>query len=97
MAYARYDLDILVTAYNVNAMKKNHHPLPSDADYDQAVSFIEQFVPNKLHFETVLVEAQRRRELSRAAEVKWFDRCVIQDCYDIYKWKHIEHSSSSED
>lgn len=93
MSYTRYDLDLLVTACNVNAMKKNHCPLPADADYDQATEFINLHVPNKTYFESVLVEAQRRREIAKAADVKWFDRCIIPECYDIYKWQRIDNSS----
>lgn len=89
-SYRRYDLDILLTAYNVQALIKKTRPLPEDSDMDQVIEYVEKYVKNKKHFKIMVVDAQRERNVKRANGVLWFQREFVPEHYDIYEWKEVE-------
>ena len=89
MSYLRIDLDILLTAYNVQAMIKKTCPLPADSTKEHVIQYIEKYVKNKTHFDIMVVEAQGKRNLDRAQGVHWFQREFIPEHYDIFAWREI--------
>ena len=89
-SYRRFDLDILLTSYNVQSLIKNTPLLPNDSDMEQVIEYIEQHVKNKKHFDHMVIGAQRGRNVERANGVHWFQRELIPEHYDIYQWKELE-------
>ena len=90
------DLDILCTAYNVCALIKKLPVLSQDCELETAIKFIQTHVKNKKHFEEVLVEAQRRRNVERAKGVYWFAREVIPEQYEVFEWREISSEEGSD-
>lgn len=91
-ALDRYDLDIMIVAYNVHAMIK-HTPLVEDnIERAKLYLYIDNFVKNKPHFENILIDAQRKRNIEAltAQGVLWFEKTVSVGEDDIYKWSLVE-------
>lgn len=95
--YLRYDLDILRTAYTVNAIVKKRPRLPmEEAPYSVIIHYILTYITaGRKHFDGVLVDAQRARNIDRAKGVHWSLREVIPDSDDIFQWRAVEHSPPS--
>ena len=86
--YERYDLDILVTAYNVHAQIKKTPLVSGDCNRKTVYDAIETHVKQKAHFNEVLITAQRQKNIEQAnASKKWYERTILPDQEDIYKWK----------
>ena len=86
--YDRYDLDILVTAYNVQAEIKHTPPVDGECNRETVYTAIESHVKQKRHFDEVLVCAQRQKNIILAnASKKWYERMVLPEHEDIYKWQ----------
>lgn len=89
--YERYDAPVMFTAYNVYATVKKKPLIPNQSDKHTIISYIEQHVTAKEHFEFILIEAQRRRNVETSATVPWVDRHLIDGHEDIYAWKLVDN------
>ena len=86
--YERFDLDILITAYNVQATIKKTPLISGESDRMTVYEAIKLYVKQKSHFDETLVSAQRQKNFQQAnAETKWYNREIVNE--DIYKWKPI--------
>lgn len=91
-ALDRYDLDIMVVAYNVHAMIKHTPLVEENIERAKLYLYIDNFVKNKVYFENILIDAQRKRNIEALSEqgIMWFEKTVQVDQDDIYKWSLVE-------
>lgn len=95
--YDRYDEEVLFLCYNVRATIKKTPLIPSKSDKKTIIEYIEKYVDSKDHFEFILVEAQRRRNVDECAKVPWVDRHLVDGQEDIYAWELNDAASEDDD
>jgi hypothetical protein len=86
----RFDFDILFTTYDVYSLIKNKKRPLKDCTQKELIAIIESQVDNRTHFENNLIETQRKRNIEKSQGVKWFQKQVVPEHYDIYLWEKLD-------